>query len=121
MRKTFAITALALAAAALTAPAAEAKSQLVIGVGSSDAGRLDPHLTPAYSDKQVFLLVFNGLVRLKPGTADITQIEPDLAESWTPSADNKVWDFKLRQGVQCHYGYGPLTSEDVVYYLQRAA
>jgi peptide/nickel transport system substrate-binding protein len=100
---------------------AHAKSQLVIGVGSSDAGRLDPHLAPAYSDKQIFLLLFNGLVRLKPGTADISQIEPDLAQSWTSSADGKQWTFKLRQGVQCHHGFGPLTSEDVVYSLQRAA
>jgi peptide/nickel transport system substrate-binding protein len=121
MRRIFAIAALALSAAAFHTPAAEAKSQLVIGLGSADAGRLDPHLAPAYSDKQLFLLMFNGLVRIKPGTADITQIEPDLAQSWTASADNKVWDFKLRSGVQCHHGYGALTSEDVVYSLQRAA
>jgi peptide/nickel transport system substrate-binding protein len=120
MQKIFAAAALA-ALCALAAPTAEAKPQLVIGVGSSDAGRLDPHLAPAYSDKQLFLMMFNGLVRLKPGTADLAQIEPDLAESWTASSDNKVWDFKLRTGVQCHHGYGPLTSEDVVYSLQRAA
>jgi peptide/nickel transport system substrate-binding protein len=120
MRKILAVTALA-ACAALNAPQAEAKSELTIGLGSSDAGRLDPHLAPSYADKQVFLMLFNGLVRLKAGTADITQIEPDLAESWTASADGKVWDFKLRQGVNCHYGYGPLTSEDVVYSLQRAS
>ena len=120
MRKLLVLAALAFAA--LSPPTgAQAKSQLTIGLGSSDAGRLDPHLAAAYSDKQVFLLMFNGLVRLKPGTADITQIEPDLAESWTASADNKVWEFKLRSGVQCHYGYGPLTADDVVYSLQRAA
>ena len=119
MRKILAIAALAICAASAS-PSAQAKSQLTIGVGSSDAGRLDPHLSAAYPDKQIFLMVFNGLVRIKPGTADITQIEPDLAASWTTSADGKTWDFKLRQGVNCHYGYGPLTSEDVVYSLQRA-
>ena len=120
MRKLLVLAALVFAA--LSPPTgAQAKSQLTIGLGSSDAGRLDPHLAAAYSDKQVFLLMFNGLVRLKPGTADITQIEPDLAESWTASSDNKVWEFKLRSGVQCHYGYGPLTADDVVYSLQRAA
>ena len=120
MRKILAVMVLA-GCAALNPPQAEAKSQLTIGVGSSDAGRHDPHLAPSYADKQIFLMLFNGLVRIKAGTADITQIEPDLAESWTASADGKVWDFKLRQGVNCHYGYGPLTSEDVVYSLQRAA
>ncbi|NJM33593.1 MAG: polyamine ABC transporter substrate-binding protein [Rhodomicrobium sp.] len=103
------------------APDAQAKPDLIIGVGSSDAGRLDPHLSPAYSDKQIFQLLFNGLVRIRPGTADIRHIEPDLAESWTSSGDGKVWTFKLRKGVQCHYGYGELTAEDVVYSLQRAA
>lgn len=120
MRKSLAAAAVALSAV-MGSLNAEAKSDLVIGVGSSDAGRLDPHLAPAYSDKQIFLLVFNGLARIKPGTADITQIEPDLAKSWTSSADGKIWTFTLREGVQCHHGYGELTADDVVYSLNRAA
>ena len=48
-------------------------------------------------------------------------IEPDLAESWTSTPDGKEWTFKLRQGVQCHYGYGEFTSEDAAYSLKRAS
>jgi peptide/nickel transport system substrate-binding protein len=120
MRKIFTGALLAVFVA-LTPSGAEAKSDLVIALGASDAGRLDPHLSAAYSDKQVFMLMFSGLVRIKPGSAEIADIEPDLAESWTSSPDGKEWTFKLRQGVQCHHGYGALTSEDVVYSLSRAS
>ncbi|MBV9522203.1 MAG: polyamine ABC transporter substrate-binding protein, partial [Alphaproteobacteria bacterium] len=64
--------------------------------------------------------IFNGLVRMKPGTMNPETIEPDLAESWTASPDGKEWTFKLRPGVQCHGGYGEFTADDVVYSLARA-
>jgi peptide/nickel transport system substrate-binding protein len=64
--------------------------------------------------------MFNGLVRFKPGSMDPTTIEPDIAESWTSSPDGKIWTFKLRKGVKFHGGFGELTSEDVVFSLERA-
>ena len=65
--------------------------------------------------------MFNGLVRIQPGRASPEFIEPDLAESWTSSPDGTEWTFKLRQGVQCHHGYGEFTSADAVYSIERAA
>ncbi|OYX44074.1 MAG: polyamine ABC transporter substrate-binding protein [Rhodobacterales bacterium 32-67-9] len=94
---------------------------LNVGIAAPDAGRLDPHLSATTIDKAVFGWMFNGLVRFKPGTASPESVEPDLAESWEASADGLEWTFKLRQGVQCHHGYGELTSDDVVYSLARAA
>jgi len=41
---------------------------------------------------------------------------PQLAESWTQSADGKTITFKLRQGVSWHDGQ-PFTSADVQYSL----
>lgn len=35
--------------------------------------------------------VFNGLVRLKPGTLDFDNLEGDLAESWEISKDVLVY------------------------------
>jgi len=43
----------------------------------------------------------NTLTRAKPGQVDI---EPDLATSWSTSADGLVWTFKLRQGITFHDG-----------------
>jgi len=64
--------------------------------------------------------IFNGLVRFKPGSMDPATMEPDLAEKWTSTADGRVWTFSLRKGVKFHGDYGELTSEDVVFSLERA-
>ncbi|MGE4248370.1 MAG: ABC transporter substrate-binding protein [Parvibaculaceae bacterium] len=36
----------------------------------------------------------------------------ELAESWEPSADGKLWSFRIRKGVEFHNGK-PLTPQDV--------
>jgi peptide/nickel transport system substrate-binding protein len=41
---------------------------------------------------------------------------PDLAESWTTSADGKVWTFKIKSGVTWHDGV-PVTAHDVAFTL----
>jgi len=98
-----------------------AEKVLRIGTLGSDAISLDPHMSTKTQDKIIFPMIFNGLVRFKPGTASLNAIEPDLAESWEISEDKLVWIFKLRQGVQFHDGYGELTAEDVVFSLNKAA
>ena len=110
-------TAAITAIAATSAPAQD----LSIGMNNSSAGPLDPHVSTASGDKIVFSMMFNGLVRFKPGSMNPGEIEPDLAESWTTSEDGLVWDFKLRDDVTFHGLYGDLTAQDVVYSLQRAA
>jgi peptide/nickel transport system substrate-binding protein len=40
------------------------------------------------------------------------ELEPRLAEEWTPNEDGSVWTFAIRQGVTFHDG-APLTAEDV--------
>jgi peptide/nickel transport system substrate-binding protein len=49
-------------------------------------------------------------------TNDKLELEPRLAESWTPNADGSVWTFAIRQGVTFHDGK-PLTAADVAYTL----
>ncbi|PLX92507.1 MAG: polyamine ABC transporter substrate-binding protein [Desulfuromonas sp.] len=100
---------------------AQAESVLRVGTLSNDANQLDPHVSTKSQDKILFPWIFSGLVRFKPGTADLNQIEPDLAESWKASADGLTWTFKLRKGVMFHAGYGELTAEDVVFSLNRAS
>ena len=90
-------------------------------MGSADAGKLDPHIASSTPDKGLLSWMFNGLVRLKPGTINPETIEPDLAESWTSNPASTEWTFKLRRGVQCHHGYGEFTADDAVYSIKRAS
>src|SRR5262249_16513328 len=43
---------------------------------------------------------------------------PSLAESWTVSADQRVYEFKLREGLKFHNG-DAFTAEDVKFSFQR--
>jgi peptide/nickel transport system substrate-binding protein len=96
---------------------------LRIAFDASDLKTLDPHYAAATMDRAVVDMVFNGLVRYKPG--DISQFEPDLAESYEISADGLTWTFHLRRGVMFHPWNGnpsyELTAEDVVYSLNKSA
>lgn len=102
-----------------------AKDQsLSIAFDAGDLKSLDPHRAAATADRAIVDMMFNGLVRYPPGNQ--VKMEPDLADSWTVSADKKVWTFKLRKGVFFHpYPGNPngyeLTSEDVVFSLKRAS
>lgn len=102
-----------------------AKQQnLKIAFDAADAKSLDPHRATTTVDRSTVDPIFNGLVRYPPGNQ--VNLEPDLAESWDVSPDLKTWTFRLRKGVFFHpfpgasNGY-ELTSEDVVYSLNRAA
>ena len=46
-------------------------------------------------------------------------LTPSLAELWTVSADQRVYEFKLREGLRFHNG-DPFTAEDVKFSFQRA-
>lgn len=108
-------------AASLTAGAAlAAGTTLNVGMGSADAGKLDPHVATTTPDKGLLHWMFNGLVRIQPGQASPEFIEPDIAESWTASDDGLVWTFQIRDGVDCHGEFGALDAEDVVFSLERA-
>jgi len=94
---------------------------------AADLGTMDPHFAAATNDRSlVEQLIFNALVRYKPGDGSV--IEPDLAEA-LPEPElvggKQVWTFKLRRGVMCHPSDAvpsyELTSEDVVWSLQKSA
>ena len=113
----------ALGLAGVTTGSAIAAERPVLRVssGAADNATFDPHRATSTHDKGVVSQMFNGLVRFPPGSADPTKLESDLAESWEASEDNRVWTFKLREGVQFHGDFGELKAEDVVYSIERAA
>jgi peptide/nickel transport system substrate-binding protein len=93
---------------------------------AADLGTLDPHFAASTNDRNIVDMIFNGLIRYKPGDGSV--FEPDLAtELPEPElADGKqVWTFKLRSGVMCHASDEvpsyELTSEDVVWSLEKSA
>jgi peptide/nickel transport system substrate-binding protein len=76
---------------------------------------LDPVRVIDNESIEVGELLFEGLVRWKPGTTDIT---PGLAAAWEVSPDGKRWTFHLRDQVTFHDG-SPLDAAAVVFSFQR--
>lgn len=93
---------------------------------AGDIQSLDPHFSVGGLDRPIVDMVFNGLIRFKPG--DLSVLEPDLAET-IPEPEmvdgKQTWTFTLRQGAICHPSPASdayeLTADDVVYSLQKAA
>jgi len=80
-----------------------------------DSTTLDPILTIQNADIWVMNNMNSLLVRVN---RDATDVEPDLAESWSISDDGLVYTFNLREGLKFSDG-GPLTSADVKFSLER--
>jgi len=93
---------------------------LIVGNASADVIPLYPILSSQHAGFQLQDMIFDSLVRYKPGTCDAKNLEPALATSWEVSADGKVWTFYLRSGVEFQGDYGELTAEDVKFSLDRA-
>ncbi len=62
---------------------------------------LDPVRVTDSESIEIGELLFEGLVRWKPGTTDIT---PGLATAWEVSRDARTWTFHLRANVEFHDG-----------------
>jgi len=75
-----------------------------------DPGEVAGQLTPFW----VLYAIHDALVKPMPGNL----MTPSLAESWTVSADQRVWEFKLREGVKFHNG-DPFTADDVKFSFHR--
>ncbi len=64
---------------------------------NNDLTTLDPQVGYDWQNWSVIKSIFDGLMDYKPGT---TELEPDLAESYTISDDGLTYTFKLRDGRQ---------------------
>jgi peptide/nickel transport system substrate-binding protein len=98
-----------------TALAAEPRQGGIFRIYHRDSpGSASIHEEATFSTNVPFMPVFNNLVIFKQNVAQnsMDSIVPELAESWSWSADNKKLTFKLHQGVKWHDGK-PFTSADV--------
>ncbi len=100
-------------AAAQAKPEGEMRWALYVTVPPAwfDPGDVAGVLTPFW----ILYALHDAVVKPMPGN----HLTPSLAESWTMSADQKTYEFKLRQGVKFHNG-DPFTAEDVKFSFHRA-
>jgi peptide/nickel transport system substrate-binding protein len=83
--------------------------------GARDIFSLDPYSYGSTSNLAFLNHIYEGLVRYTPEFV----VEPALATSWE-LIDNKVWRFKLREGVKFQDG-SDFTSADVVASMKRVS
>jgi peptide/nickel transport system substrate-binding protein len=100
-------------AAAQTKPEGEMRWALYVTLSPLwfDPAEVSGFLTPFW----VLYGLHDALVKPMPGNL----MAPSLAESWTVSADQRVYEFKLREGLKFHNG-DPFTAEDVKFSFGRA-
>jgi peptide/nickel transport system substrate-binding protein/oligopeptide transport system substrate-binding protein len=100
-----------------TKPSPAPASQQVyrIGIDGSDIATFDPGIATDENSITAIDTVFTGLLSLN----DKLQVQPQLASSYSSSADGLTWTFTLRSGLKFSDGT-PLTSADVVYSIDRA-
>jgi peptide/nickel transport system substrate-binding protein len=86
-------------------------------VRSQDAVSMDNTMVFSNASIWVYQQIFETLYTNNP---DGKSVKPWLAESYTTSADNLTWTFKLRSGVTFSNGQ-PMTSADVKFSLDKAS
>jgi peptide/nickel transport system substrate-binding protein len=90
------------------------KAGTLVFAGAADPTYLDPALVSDGESFRVTEQIFEGLVKLKPGT---TIVQPALATKWS-TKDAKNWNFTLRRGVKFHDGT-PFNAAAVCYNYNR--
>ena len=100
-------------AAAQTKPEGEMRWALCVTLSPVwfDPGEVSGQITPFW----FLYALHDALVKPMPGNL----MSPSLAESWTVSPDQRIYEFKLREGLKFHNG-DPFTAEDVKFSFHRA-
>ena len=90
----------------------------------SDVPSLDPINVGDTQSHDVAYNLYNGLVTYRPTITGpgqkLTDLVPDLAESWIVSDGGKTYTFKLKKGIKFHNGR-EFEASDVKYCIQRLA
>ena len=121
MRKLLVAVALCIAVAGAHAENADAQTKpdgemrwamyVTISAQWFDPGETVGQLTPFW----ILYALHDALVKPLPGNLQ----SPSLAESWTVTPDQRMYEFKLREGLTFHNG-DPFTGDDVKFSFQRA-
>jgi oligopeptide transport system substrate-binding protein len=112
---TFPFKTLLTAGSLIALMATGALAETVLNRGNNgDPETLDPHKNSTIPEANLMRDLFMGLT-MHDGAANLI---PGAAESWSVSADGKVWTFKLRPGALWSDGT-PVTAADFVWSWQR--
>ena len=90
--------------------------KVLIHADFSPLRSLDPPFVNIAPDQIMCRVIYQSLVRYKFNSSEI---EGDLAKSWTVSKDGLVYTFKLRDNILWHKGFGKFTAKDVKYTFDR--
>ncbi len=104
-----ALAAVAIIAIGIGPAGAQNDRQVLRMVPHSNLAILDPIWTTAYMSRNHGYMVYDTLF----GTDEKGKIHPQMVDEWSASADNRLWTFRLRKGLEFHDGK-PVTGEDVV-------
>jgi len=108
-------------AALLVSASALANSDETLSVrarSGADIDTMDPAFYQGNEEYNIDLAIYSKLMRFAPGSTDLVL---DAAESMELSEDGTVVEFRLREGIQFHHGYGEMTVEDVKFSFERIA
>jgi peptide/nickel transport system substrate-binding protein len=100
-------------AATPAAPKSKYGGRFIYGF-NAEPPTLDWHFTTSNATRTVSIYIWEGLVEFDAND----EIQPNLAESYSVSADKLTWTFKLRRGIKFHNGK-EMTSDDVVASIKR--
>lgn len=106
---------IATSAAVLALPApVQAQEKVLRAVMHADVRTLDPFWSTQTIAGIHGMMIYDTLFSL-----DIhMQPQPQMVDTWTVSADRKVYTFKLREGLKFHDG-SPVTTKDVIASMNR--
>ena len=109
-----------MALALLTPLPVSAAKKKILHFAAKEPESLDPHSSTQGPVQAMARFLYRGLTRfaIKDGKVTTSEVEPDLAESWTVSEDGTEWTFKLRKGVQFHSGRD-FVADDVVFTIEK--
>lgn len=107
-------TALLAAAGSIGISAAQAQEKVLRAAMHADVRTLDPFWTTQTIAAIHGLMVYDTLFS---SDKDLNA-QPQMVDTWTVSADRKVYTFKLRDGLKFHDG-SAVTSKDVVASMNR--
>ena len=96
-------------------PSSSSGNKTLIFGRSGDSVTLDPANSTDDESNMVTQEMLDTLVTYKIGTSEL---EPDLASSWEPSADGLSWTFHLKKGIKFTDGT-PFNADAVVFNFNR--
>ena len=93
----------------------KAREGILVINNSAEPSALDPQEITGMLESRIAYSLFEGLVNFDPKDSHTI---PGVAESWSSSADGKVWTFKLRNNARWSNG-DPVVAADFLFSFQR--